>query len=296
MTVYIDEIFAINLLMDGLMLWATGRLVQRQLRWWRLLLAAVLGALYGVVIFLPDWSWLSNGMIKAVCAFAMAWIGFGWHNWKTYFKTVIYLYLVSFALGGGTVALMYFFGDRIVQTWNGLVLVQVDFKLFWLIWGAVLLLGLVHLLQKSLHQKLEQAVQIVSVQVALRGKQVRLRLLVDSGNCLTDPISGKPVAVVQTKYLQSLFTAEEFTQLERSVLGNGGDVTEIIMQIPSLAGRIRLIPYQTVGYRGLLLGIRTDYLQVEQWNVQQFGTVVALSPQHFVGDNTYQGIIAPAYT
>ncbi len=296
MTVYIDEIFAINLLMDGVMLWATGRLVQREPIWWRLLLSAILGALYGVLIFLPGWSWISNGFAKAVCAFLMAWIGFGRCSWQTYAKTVIYLYLVSFALGGGTIALMYFFGNRIVQTWNGLVLVQVDFKLFWLIWGAVLPFGLVHLLQKSLRQRLEQTVQIVSAQIVFRGKEVQLPLLVDSGNCLTDPVSGKPVMVARTQCLRPLFTEEEFAYLECCEVGAGADITQMILQMPSLAGRIRLIPYQTVGYRGLLLGIRSDSIQVEQWGVQQSGMVVALSPQHFIGDGSYQGIIAPIYT
>ena len=284
MTIYIDEIFAVNLLMDGLVLWATSRLMQRPIPKVRLLLAALLGAGYGVVIFLPDGICLANGTAKAVCALLMIWIAFGWRHWRAYLKAVIYLYLVSFAVGGSTIALMYFGGRHIVQTWSGIALVEVEFHLFWLLAGAMLLLGLVHFLHNSFQKKLEQSLQIVSATVHLREKQVRLRLLVDSGNCLTDPTSGLPVVVVEMQYVRALFTDAELQQMN---LG----AADAAMCLSELAERIRLLPFQTVGYRGLMLGVRLDELQIQ--SISKQNVVMALSPQQFAADGSYQGIISP---
>lgn len=288
MTVYIDEIFAVNLLMDALVLWATGKLTQRNLIYWRILIAAMIGAIYSVVLFLPGCICLSNGLAKAICACLMVWFCFDWMGWQAYVKTMIYLYLVSFALCGGTVALMYFCGERIVQTWSGLALVEVDFNVFWLIGGALLLLLLVHILRNTFVRKLEQTLQVVSISITLRAQRIRLRLLVDSGNLLTDPTTGKPVVVVQNKFVKSLFTEEEYEQL---VKGR----TDAILHLPTLSGRMRLIPYQTVGYQGVLLGVRTDSMYVEDWELQMCDVILALSSQQFAADGTYQGIISSRF-
>lgn len=287
MTIYVDELFAVNLLMDGLMLWAAGKLLQRKIPPWRLVLASFVGALYGVLIFLPSCRWLANGTAKAICACLMTWMAFGWISWKAFLKAMVYLYLVSFAMGGSTIALMYFFGERIVHTWSGIALVEVEFRVFWLIGGVVVLLLLVHCLRSSIQQKLEQKLQIVPVTAVLRGKTVKLRLLVDSGNCLTDAISGTPVVIVQQNYANGLFSGEELMQMHYGA-------ADAIMRLPDLTGRIRLLPYQTVGYRGLMLGVRLDKLLIDAPKQEIADVILAMSPQTFAADGSYQGIISPA--
>lgn len=294
-TVYIDEIFFINLLMDALVVWSTGWLMQQTVPWNRLLIAALIGACYGVIIMLPQGIWLANGAAKMLCALLMVWVAFGRKSGKVFFKCVIYLYLVSFVLGGATIALMYFGGNAIVQTWSGIALIQVDFCLFWLFGGAVLLLFLVNGLQRMVSRRLEQPLQIIDVYIKLRGRMIGVKLLVDSGNCLTDTITGKPVTVVQTASLRALFTPQEYEHLMADTVATGMNVTKTVLALPDLAGRVRLIPYQSVGYQGLLLGIRTDTLQIDAWGVRQPGAVIALTSQPFSADGMYQGIISPAY-
>ena len=278
MTIYLDEIFVINLLMDAFMLWATGKLLQRPVPVLRLLISAILGAIYGVIIFLPACIW-------------MAWFAFGWGNWRLYLKTVIYLYLVSFVLCGATIALMYFFGQQIVQTWSGIALIEVEFRFIWLVGGVILILFIVQLLHKAIQKSMEHSVQIATVTIRLRNKTEQLRLLVDSGNCLTDPISGVPVIVVQRKCVQSLFTDAELQYMEVGT-------ADAVLRLPDLSDRLRLLPFQTVGYRGLMLGVRLDELQIQASNMQGMSTVrkdvvMALSPQQFVSDGSYQGVIPP---
>ena len=291
MTIYMDEIFIVNLLMDALMLWAAGKLMQRPVSLLRLIVSAGVGAFYGVIIFLPSCIWLANGAAKAICALLMAWIAFGWVNWRTYIKAVIYMYLVSFTLGGSTVALMYFCGQYIVQTWSGIALMEVEFSLFRLVVGAAMILVLVHILHKTFQKKLEQALQIIPVTVQLRDKFVSLRLLVDSGNCLTDPIGGMPVVVVQIDYVRRLFSNDELQKMELTAI-------DAVMQLSDLSERIRLLPFQTVGYRGLMLGVRVDEMRIDvpqpqAKTISKTDVVMALSPQQFAADGSYHGIISP---
>ena len=291
MTIYLDEIFVINLLMDAFMLWATGKLLQRPVPVLRLLISAILGAIYGVIIFLPACIWMADGLAKTICALLMAWFAFGWGNWRMYLKTVIYLYLVSFVLCGATIALMYFFGQQIVQTWSGIALIEVEFRFIWLVGGVILILFIVQLLHKAIQKSMEHSVQIATVTIRLRNKTEQLRLLVDSGNCLTDPISGVPVIVVQMKCVQSLFTDAELQYMEVGA-------ADAVLRLPDLSDRLRLLPFQTVGYRGLMLGVRLDELQIQESSMQGMSTVrknvvMALSPQQFASDGSYQGVIPP---
>lgn len=293
MTIYIDEIFVMNLLMDGIVLWAVAKLVQRPIIIWRLIAAAIAGALYSVLIFLPDCIWLANGAVKGVCAFLMAFIAFGWVRWQAFIKTVLYLYLVSFVMGGSTIALMYFWGERIVQTWNGVALVQVDFNILWLFGGTILALMLVHLLRKSFQRKMEQSLEVVPVTVFLRGRSVKLQLMLDSGNCLKDPVNDMPVIVVELRYVRSLFSEEELRYLSTGS-------ADAVLYVPTLSDRIRLLPYQTVGYRGLMLGVRLDSILIHSGDISSqqkplSNVVMALNAQQFGAEGTYQGIISPLF-
>ncbi len=290
-TIYLDEIFIVNLLMDALVLWATGKLLQRPVTTYRLVMASLLGALYGTVIFLPNCIWLANGLFKAICALLMVFAAFGWINGMAFVKAVIYLYLVSFVFGGATIALMYFYGQRMIQAWSGIALMEIDFQLFWLAAGAVIICAMIHFLHQLLRKNLEQSLQIVSVKVQLRNQSIGLRLLVDSGNCLTDPINGLPVVVVQMESVRSLFTARELQQMEKGIV-------DAAISLPDLSERIRLLPFQAVGYRGLMLGVRLDQLQIVLPKAQPSvivhkDVVMALSPQQFVADGSYQGILPP---
>ncbi len=97
MTVYLDEVFAVNLCMDWLILWATGTLAQSGAKRWRLGMAAFLGALYSIVIFfalgsLPGYFACEDTLLFLL----MIVVAFPFVSWRNYLKNVIYLYLISF--------------------------------------------------------------------------------------------------------------------------------------------------------------------------------------------------------
>lgn len=76
MVVYIDLIFAANLLIDGVLLWLTSWLVKHKVSWWRLTLSALAGALYVVMMFVPELSFLYTFLIKFGLSVLMIWIAF----------------------------------------------------------------------------------------------------------------------------------------------------------------------------------------------------------------------------
>ena len=292
MTVYVDEVFVVNLLMDWLVLWATSNLAQTGSSWRRLWLAAAVGALYAIAIFFPGCGWLAVLPLKVGCSLLMVWIAFGFADWQNYLKCAVYLYLVSFVLGGASIAVMYLFGEQVVQTWNGIALVQIDFQLFWLAVAAGLVMAGVFLLRQHLRRDLFALPPILTAQIFLNQQQITLSLLVDTGNSLTDPLSACPVIVAEQDSVLPLLP-ESFCQLLQTA--TSADAVLLAAQQTELAGRLRLIPYRAVGQQGMLLGIRPDciVLQCGVKQRQHTNVIVALSNQKFSPYGTYQGLVQP---
>src|SRR5699024_879777 len=80
---------------------------------------------------------------------------------------------------------------------------------------------------------------------------------IDSGNKLTDPLSGRPVAVCDASFLKQFFQADEWAEIIQCI------ETSHLNEFPErLQHRISIVPYQGVGGSGLLYTIKPDKLTV----------------------------------
>jgi stage II sporulation protein GA (sporulation sigma-E factor processing peptidase) len=104
-----------------------------------------------------------------------------------------------------------------------------------------------------------------------RGRSVTLLALVDTGNTLSDPLTGRPVVVVEGEKLAPLLPELAPLTPKRlsdpaALLGEGH---------PGLG--LRLLPYRAVGVAwGLLLALRLDQVTVGERS--QRNCLTALSP------------------
>lgn len=118
-------------------------------------------------------------------------------------------------------------------------------------------------------------ISVSDVEVSLMDRHVSLRCLHDSGNTLFDPVSGDAVLITSASRLNALFPG-----LEAELLNS--DCTKILTE-PSLAGKMRLIPYSAVGTdSGMLAAFRPDSITVDGRPCDDI--VVAISPTAVGGD------------
>lgn len=104
---------------------------------------------------------------------------------------------------------------------------------------------------------------LVPVELSFRGKTVRMTALRDTGNTLHDPVTGRPVLVVEARI------AGELTGLTIDALENP---VEAMGVFPGL----RLIPYRTVGGSGFLLAMQIHDAKIGN---RQGSAIVAFSPR-----------------
>ena len=255
--VYVDLYFLVNMSMDFLCLLITGRLLHRVCKSGRLLLASAIGGAYAVGSLL----WLSGGargvLFDLLCAVLLCFAAFwrrGEPNRRVLVSGAVFA-AVSMALGGMMTAL-YTALNRLnlpLDALQGDTLSVWIFAILALVAGALTARGgrMMGLSQKS---------ESVTVETTLFGKRVTLSALVDTGNLLTDPISGRGVILVEESSLVGVLP----TPLARAIRQGGGALSHYLVDHPKEAARIRLIPTKTAMGEGMLAAILPDRLTIRE--------------------------------
>ncbi len=275
--VYLDSLFLLNLGLDGMLLSAARKLSRSGGSRLRTLLAAVLGAAYAGAVFCLPSPALTHPLTRLGVAVVMAWLAAGGLH-KTGPLLLLFL-LLTCSLAGG-VLLMEAAGVGAMSSGSGFPVTVSDGKLLLLCAAGEYLLaaGAARLTRR-------RGAETAPVLLSCEGRKVLLRALVDSGNLLRDPLTGKPVLVVSAHAGAGLFPpgcAPDREALRRP--------EQCFADLASrwTPSRLRLVPFRAVGTgQGLLLAVRVDQLEVG-------GTVyrnrlAAVTAENFSG--AYQGII-----
>lgn len=265
--VYIDEAFALNAVMDYLLLLASGRLAGVPLPRGRMALSAAVGGVTAALLLLPSWGFLSHPLCKLAVGVALPLLAFG--GSAGLLRVSLIFFGVSAAFGGGILALQLWMGAPLLPDCKTLLLSAAGCYCFF---TAVLR-------RSGRHTGRELAPALLE----LEGRKCALTVLLDTGNTLTDPLTGRGVLVAQGDAVAGLFPAGEAP--------TAAELTDPISALEHRRGRRwRLLPYRAVGVsHGLLLAVRVDRAQVGEERLE--GLLVALSPTSVSDGGGYNALM-----
>ena len=250
MTVYIDQLLALNTLVNYLLLSAAGRLGGEAATRPRRLAGAALGACYALVVLLPGWRVWGMLSLKLLCAAAMTAAAFGLSPRLP--RQWLLVLALSALYGGAVLAVETLLGGAVTMI-NGAAYYPVSFRTLVLTAGGVWLLFATVLARLGAHS----GGDLAALTLSLDGRSVTVQALRDTGNSLCDPISGLPVPVIEWAALRPLLPAAP-AQLPDDPVA----VLEILRACcPSL--RLRLLPYRAVGGAGMLPALRCDRVLID---------------------------------
>lgn len=224
---YVDSLFFVNFTMNLYLLILTDRSLLRTATRNRILLGAGIGAAsYLLPFFLPVPVWIIYPLAFLGGTWLMIYITFRPGSIKGYGKILTCLLGYSFLLGG----LLLFvkevlpFGEHLLTHLFGVCGM-----------GALGAMLVGYLLEQGRKKRLESGCMATLI---CQGQRLRVHALLDSGNGLYEPISGKPVAVIDARIFQALWGERD---------------------IP-----FRAIPYHSIGKsRGILKGYLLPELELE---------------------------------
>ncbi len=254
-TVYVDLLFLINFSMDFLCFFLTAKILSRKLPLVRAILGSALGGVYGVVALFPDYGTAVSLMIDAAVCLVMCLAVFAAKGRMRDIPLLALVYIaVSMALGGFMTALF----NLLNKTNIPLDAADVEsdgisvwvFALLAIISAAITLFG-----GKFFKRKAEQT--SADIEITYNGKKLKLCAMVDSGNLLREPISGKPCIVADAARLEKIMPPEVLRAARKK------DFKAVETLKIENARNIRLIPTRTAAGDGVLIGVRVESVTVE---------------------------------
>jgi len=282
--IYVDTLFLLNAIVDYLLLLAAARLAGEPLRRGRFALGAALGGLYAVAIFLPGLGFLAHPLCRLASAALMMLVSYG--GSRRLLRQGLLFVVLTCAFGGGVVAIG-LLGGTGLSLGNGVFYSALDLKVVLL--SAAVCYGVLTLVFRRLARHSAADGELTGITLRLGERAVTLTALIDTGNTLTDPISGRPVAVAEGERTGALFPAER-----RPGRDDLRDPAAGLLRLGTgpWRGRFRLLPYRSVGVeRGLLLAVRVDSLELDGQG--RGPALVALSPTPVSDGGGYQVLVGP---
>lgn len=281
--IYLDTLFALNALMDYLLLLASARLAGEVLHRGRMVLGSVLGGAYAAAVCLPGMDFLAHPLCKVGCAVLMVVVGLG--ATRRLLRQTVIFFLLACALGGGVLAIA-LIGGRGMSLGGGVIYSGMDLKTVLLSAAGCYVVLTLFMNRSGRHSA--AAGELVPVGLQIGGRQISLTALVDTGNTLSDPVSGRGVLVAEWDSVVSLIPELEWEDLTDPAHG----LTRL--NTGRWRGRFRLLPYRSVGVEcGMLLAVRPDRVKVGDRQCKDM--LVALSPTAVSDGGGYRALVGDLF-
>ena len=261
MTIYIDVVFLENLVMNSIILVASGIILKKKMKWIRIILASSLGAIYTIIGYISVLEIYSNLILKVILSILIIYIAFNPQTVKQLWKDLLIFYLTSFVFGGVAFALIYVVKPQDILMKNGLFLGTYPLKTVLL--AAIVAFIIIIAAFAIVKTKFSKKDMFCDVEVELNNKIIKTRAMIDTGNLLKEPITNTPVIVVEHTLLYECVPKEILDNLE-SILG--GELVKIPEEVRNeYISKLKLIPFASLGKQnGMLVGIKADSLKIIQ--------------------------------
>lgn len=256
---YLDSLFFMNFVMDFYLLWLVNRACGHTATWLRLLLGAAYGAVIYCLIFLFAFIRIEVRMVAGFLAafLGMAAITFKCRSISQFVKILSVLTGAAFFMGG-----MYLFlRDRfpLFKNMKKGVLCSVGI-------GGIVCLAGCRIMEMGKRKK------EITCRVYLQKDDIKIEVeaLIDTGNSLLEPISKKPVSILDQTAARQLF---------------GGCLPEYY----------RVVPFTSIGKKnGLLKGFEVPKMWIEyQDRKMEYENVYVACSEDYVPHEGFRMILNP---
>ena len=240
MTIYADVLVALNILLTYILIVATRVLCKTPTNKWAVLIASVVGGLSALIIFYENGGVAFSVLYKIITGGIIVGIGFLPKTIKLFFKVLLAFFGVSLLFGGSMYALEITLHPKNIMFCNGTV--YFDMSIAYLVASVLVIYGLFlfadYLITKHNYQSGKCQLEIIYNNIS-----VNIIAFIDTGNTLTDGMSGRPVIITELSAVSPLFSREELLFFKSRDFEN---VPE------SLTKNFRLIPCVAVTGESLL--------------------------------------------
>lgn len=237
MVIYADVLIILNTYINFILLRLSGYFAGAEINRLRLFCGALLGGVYSLIILadgMPEW--VSAGLKIAVSVLIVI-ISFRQYNIRSFIRSFLSFYTVSFVFAGLMLALWIFVSPDTMMYNNGEV--YFGFDTMTLLVTATVCYAILRVIYFFIDKRTARA-SLYNIEIYALDEVIRCRALLDSGNSLRDYFTSLPVILVSGEKLEKLISDESAAE----------------------ALKIRYIPFSTVGGEGLIPVFRPQKVRI----------------------------------
>lgn len=277
MTVYWDIMFLINFTIDYIILYSTAKTVFLKRNFFKMILGAVIGGIYGIFIF--EKSIVFNILTYILVTLLILYVAFS----KLNFKIISTFYIISFLFGGISNYLNNMYG--VIKMSNGFIFVENN--LFAVLMGVILSSFIIVISLKLIKRNVIKHKQIKTVDIFFEGKSVTVSGMLDTGNLLLDPITKYPVILVSFDDIEKIISSDlkKFLEEKENLCVNINR---------KIINKIRLIPYKNSNSNDVLKGFKPDYIVIKEEDERKItDVIIAVTYNKLSENNEFNAILNP---
>lgn len=215
MTIYIDVVLIENLIMNYIILFATGIILKNEINHIRIILASLLGAIYSILAYTSVLNIYSSLILKIILSVIIVYIAYNPQNVKQLWKDILIFYLTSFVFGGAAFALIYIVKPQDILMKNGLFLGTYPLKT--IILGTIIAFIVIITAFKIVKTKITKNDMFCKIKIKVNKQEIETKAMIDTGNLLKEPITNTPVIVVEHTLLYESVPKEILNNLENVI-------------------------------------------------------------------------------
>lgn len=252
-TIYLDVLICVNLFINYFVLLSVTKFLHLKITRLRLMLAALLGALYSIFILFPKVNIALSLTIKIIMSITICLSAFGFLDTFRLIKTMIVFYSMNFLLCAFIFFIQYFLSPAGIFIKNGIVYFKIS-PLFLVI--STIIIYLIIRLSDHLFAKRDLPVENCTVTLFYMDKKVSLDAKIDTGNTLKEPFSNNPVIIAEYSYIESILPDDL-----KDIFQNF-NTCKCNASISSYNARFRLIPFSTISESGVLPAFKPNKIEI----------------------------------
>lgn len=236
MIIYIDVLLFVNAIVNYAILMTSEKVLKREIRLYRILSGAFVGALFSLIIFIRSDSRVLLFVLRLIGTALITLIVFGVHSKREFLRSYLCNTIVAVIYCGAYILFYQLFKPPNVIIVNDILYVQVN-PLMLLALTAVIYLTVI-LLYKLFSERIKGTV--ASLHFTVRENEYSCIGKIDTGCNLREPFSFAPVIIIDPTVMNT--EQEAF---------------------------IRIIPYSTVNGGSYLKAVRADRVQINKRSISE---------------------------
>ena len=201
MVIYIDLLIIVNFIIDYLLLFTNSIILKRNTNKVKILISSLVGEL-SILILIINMNYILIIISKIILAIIMNIISFGYKDIKYTFINILYFYMLSIILGG----FIYYLKINNINYFVSLLLIPL---ILWLYYYQ--------------SKKNNNYSKYYKVSIILNNNKIIECIgYLDTGNNLIDPLTNKPVILIDKRLTKGLIQIRTPIYIPYKVLNNNG--------------------------------------------------------------------------